>query len=87
MLRRAFYIMSNEVDKVISAVYRSSYAELRLEVRPQKEEGFHVTSSPDYIPITLKKFRKMTEWVYLCGAKSPKGQANTRSSKKSLQTF
>jgi len=28
--RRAFYIMSNEVDAVISPVYRSSYAELEV---------------------------------------------------------
>ena len=30
LLRRAFYIMSNEVDEVILASYRSSYVELRL---------------------------------------------------------
>ena len=31
MLRRAFYIMSNEVDEVISTSYRSSYVELRFK--------------------------------------------------------
>jgi hypothetical protein len=31
LLRRAFYIMSNEVGEVISTTYRSSYVELRLK--------------------------------------------------------
>jgi hypothetical protein len=31
LLRRAFYIMSTEVDEVISTIYRSSYVELRLK--------------------------------------------------------
>jgi hypothetical protein len=30
LLHRAFYSMSNEVDEVISAIYRSSYVELRF---------------------------------------------------------
>jgi len=30
VLRRSFYIMSNEVDEVISAVCRSSYTELEV---------------------------------------------------------
>jgi hypothetical protein len=30
LLRRAFYIVSNEVDEVISVIYPSSYVELRL---------------------------------------------------------
>ncbi len=32
MLRRAFYIMSNEVDGVITAAYLCSYVELRFVV-------------------------------------------------------
>jgi hypothetical protein len=61
LLRRAFYITSNEVDEVISAIYRSAYVELRfLDHSRLVTKAILVTYLCSYVELRLTGYEKLS---------------------------